>query len=123
MKRIAFPTLSEGLDAQLSLHFGHSATFTLIHYEEATKEIIKVECVSNAPHQSGGCMVPVMLLKNEGVDEVVLGGIGMRPLMGFLQVGIKPYAGIKGTVKENFEAFINEKLNEMTQGTCSGGGH
>lgn len=123
MRKIAFPTLSKGLDAQLSPHFGHVEAFTLVQYDETTKEILSVESISNKSHQSGGCMVPVMLLKDAGADTVILGGIGMRPLMGFLQVRIKPYTGIQGTVKENFEAFLKNKLHEMTQGTCGGGQH
>ncbi|MHA1728074.1 MAG: NifB/NifX family molybdenum-iron cluster-binding protein [Promethearchaeota archaeon] len=67
-------------------------------------------------------MAPVNVLKQAGADSVVLGGIGMRPLMFFTQVGITPFQGIQGTVKENFDAFINKKLRVMAQGTCQGGG-
>ncbi len=36
-------------------------------------------------------MAPVMLLKNQGVDTMLAGGMGMRPLSGFQQVGITVY--------------------------------
>lgn len=39
----------------------------------------------------GGCMVPVQLLAEHKVQRLVVGGIGMRPLMGFKQVGIDVY--------------------------------
>ena len=36
-------------------------------------------------------MVPVQKLAQEGVNAIVVGGIGMRPLMGFQQAGIAVY--------------------------------
>jgi predicted Fe-Mo cluster-binding NifX family protein len=36
-------------------------------------------------------MVPVNLLAQHKVNALVVGGIGMRPLMGFRQVGINVY--------------------------------
>jgi len=63
-------------------------------------------------------MSSVMLLKNNGADAVVLGGIGMRPLMGFREVGVIPYRGFKGTVKENLDAYIEAKLPELLEASC-----
>jgi len=117
-KKIAFPGTVEGLNGELVPHFGHSPTFCTIEYDETTKDVITVEIIRNAPHEQGGCMTPVMLLKNNGVTEVVVGGIGHRPLMGFIQVGIDPYRGITGTIKQNFEAFKKNHLPKLSQGTC-----
>ena len=99
-------------------HFGHTPNFLTIEYDETTKDVINVEVIQNVEHSQGGCMVPVMLLKDKNVTEVVVGGIGHRPLMGFIQVGIDPYRGIQGTIKQNFEAFKQNKLPKLTQGTC-----
>ena len=123
VKKIGFPVLNVGLDGQLSPHFGHVNAVTIIHYDEESNDIIKAESVNNIAHQQGGCMAPVSVLQNAGVSDVILGGIGMRPLMYFLQCGINPFQGISGTVKDNFTAFINNQLQPLTQGTCSGGNH
>ncbi|UYP45519.1 hypothetical protein NEF87_001804 [Candidatus Lokiarchaeum ossiferum] len=117
--KVAFPSTVEGLTGELVPHFGHTPAFTILEYDEESKEVSNVEVLQNAPHQQGGCMQPVMFLKNAGVNSVVLGGIGQRPLMGFLQVGVEPYAGIQGTVKENFEAFVAEKLQKMAKASCN----
>ena len=117
-KKIGFPGTVEGLNGELVGHFGHTPTFLTIEYEENTKDVINVEVIKNAPHEQGECMTPVMLLKNKGVTEVVVNGIGHRPLIGFLQVGIEPYGGIQGTIKQNFEAFKQNKLQKLSQGTC-----
>ncbi len=117
--KVAFPSTVEGLTGELVPHFGHTPSFTIIEYDETTKEVSNVDVLQNAPHKQGGCSVPVMVLKNADVNSVVLGGIGQRPLMAFIQVGIEPYAGIQGTVKENFEAFITERLQKMAKASCN----
>ena len=117
-KKIAFPGTVEGLNGELVGHFGHTPAFTTIEYDENTKDVITVEIIQNAPHEQGGCMTPVLLLPNNGVTEVVVGGIGQRPLLGFIQVGIEPFRGIQGTIKQNFEAFKQNELPKLSQGTC-----
>ena len=47
--------------------------------------------VANPPHEEGGCLRPVGILADAGVDAIVAAGMGMRPLMGFNQVGITVY--------------------------------
>ena len=120
-RKIAFPGTNEGLEGTMTGHFGHTEVFTTISYNEETGEIEKVEILDNPPHNQGGCMQPVMLLKNNGVDEVIVLGIGHRPLMGFKQVGIDTFLGTEGTVKENFELFWAKKLQVLAQSSCSGG--
>ena len=88
--KIAIPSENPGgLAAELSAHFGHAAIFTLVDVDG--EQVQKVELLPNGGHVQGGCMAPVMLLKNAGVDVLVAGGMGMRPLSGFQQVGIDVY--------------------------------
>jgi predicted Fe-Mo cluster-binding NifX family protein len=88
--KIAIPSNKPGgLDADLSEHFGHCDAFTLVDVEEG--EVKNVEILDNAPHEQGACLAPVMILKNAAVDALVAGGMGMRPLAGFQQVGIDVY--------------------------------
>ncbi len=86
--RIAVPSEQPGgLDAAISAHFGHCACFTIV--EVVNDVVASVEVLPNQPHAQGGCMAPVMFLKQHGVDHMIAGGMGMRPLMGFQQVGIQ----------------------------------
>jgi predicted Fe-Mo cluster-binding NifX family protein len=88
--RIAIPSEGMGgLDGKRSGHFGHCDVFTLIDVEDG--EIKEVSILNNKEHVQGGCMVPVNLLAENNVQQLVVGGIGMRPLMGFNQVGIDVY--------------------------------
>lgn len=88
--RIAIPSNGQGgLDGTRSGHFGHCDVFTLVDVENS--EIKEVSILQNQEHVQGGCMVPVNLLSENRVTALVVGGIGMRPLMGFRQVGIDVY--------------------------------
>lgn len=117
--KLGFPTLNgSGLDDQVSPHFGHCPHFTLVDVDTDAKSVGAVNVVEQPPHMTGGCMVPVMALKKAGADAVVVNGIGMRPLMGFQQVGVTPFLGLEGTVKENVDAFLAGKLEILSRGTC-----
>ncbi len=88
--RIAVPSNGGGgLDGTRAGHFGHCDVFTMIDVKDG--EIAKVTILENEGHVQGGCMVPVNLLADQGVKALIVGGIGMRPLMGFKQVGIDVY--------------------------------
>ena len=85
--KIAIPTMGEaGLDSERSGHFGHCDCFTIIEVSDG--EIVGVSALDNPPHEEGGCLRPVSLLADAGIDAIVAAGMGMRPMMGFSQVGI-----------------------------------
>lgn len=88
--KIAIPTMGAGgLECDRSGHFGHCDCFTVVTVEDGT--ITATEVIDNPPHEEGGCMRPVSLLAEHGVDAIVAAGMGMRPMMGFAQAGITVY--------------------------------
>ena len=111
-----------GLDAMLGAHFGHCDLYTLVTLED--NAVQSVEVIPNVPHQQGGCMAPVKYLADNGTQALIAGGMGLRPLMGFNQVGINVYFGGEArSVGEALTAFIEDKLPEFRQEhTCGGGG-
>ena len=122
--RIAIPSVAEGgLDGQRSGHFGHCDVFTLVDVENG--EITKVSVVSNQEHAQGGCMVPVNLLAGYKVNALIVGGIGMRPLMGFGTVGIEVYHHNGHTrVSDAVAALASGGLPKFGMDhTCGGGSH
>lgn len=120
--RIAVPSVEEGgLDGQRSGHFGHCDVFTLIDVKGG--EIEKVSTIPNRSHVQGGCMVPVNLLAQHNVDALVVGGIGMRPLMGFRQMGINVYYdGLRLEIRPVVEDLIAGKLSKIEDDQVCGGG-
>jgi predicted Fe-Mo cluster-binding NifX family protein len=121
--RIAFPSaLPGGLEADLGAHFGHCDLYTLVEVEDGA--VADVSTLPNVPHQQGGCMAPVQHLAAHGVGVLVAGGMGLRPLMGFNQVGIEVYYGAGApNVGAALEAFLRGGLVRFSQEhTCGGGG-
>jgi len=121
---IAVPSENPGgLESPLGAHFGHCDMYTLVAVEEG--QIRQVDVVPNVPHQQGGCMAPVQYLAEKGVNQLIAGGMGLRPLMGFNQVGIEVYyGGNAATVGDAIRSIIDGKLMQFQQEhTCGGGGH
>jgi predicted Fe-Mo cluster-binding NifX family protein len=88
---VAFPSNAPGgLDAALSAHFGHCEAFTLVRLRDGEAEEV---CIlpAAATHVEGGCLAVVELLARAGVQAVIAGGIGGRPLAGLQQAGIAVY--------------------------------
>ena len=88
--KLAVPTMGKGgLDAERSGHFGQCDCFTIVTLENG--EIKEVSILDNPPHEEGGCLRPVGLLSEQGVNAIIAAGMGGRPLMGFNQAGITVY--------------------------------
>ena len=121
--RIAVPSEGQGgLDGQRAGHFGHCDVFTLVDVEDG--EIKEVSILANKEHVQGGCMVPVNLLAENKVQRLVVGGIGMRPLMGFKQVGIDVYYdGERRDIRPVVEDMITESLMLIGEDQVCGGGN
>ena len=119
---IAIPSATPGgLQAALGEHFGHCEVYTLVALERG--DIKRVEVVQNIPHEQGGCMAPVRYLAEMGVNALIAGGMGMRPLMGFQQVGIDVFhGGHAQTVGEAVQGLVDGQLTQFSaQQTCGGG--
>lgn len=87
--KLAVPTMgTAGLESERSGHFGHCDCFTVVDIEQG--EVVGCSALRNN-HDEGGCLAPVALLAEAGVDAIVAAGMGMRPLMGFQQAGITVY--------------------------------
>ena len=121
--RIAVPSNGEGgMNGTRAGHFGHCDVFTLIDVEDG--RINDVSILKNKEHVQGGCMVPVNLLSENRVNALVVGGIGMRPLMGFRQAGILVYHDDqRSDIKPVVEDLIAGRLTEIRNDQVCGGGH
>ena len=122
--RIAIPSNGEGgLKGTRAGHFGHCDVFTFVDVKDG--EISEVTTLANQEHVQGGCMVPVNLLAEHHVNALIVGGIGMRPLMGFRQVGINVFhddqrQDIEPVVMDMIQGKLTEIQNDQV---CGGGAH
>ena len=120
--RIAIPSMGAGgLDGERSGHFGHCDVFTFVDVEGG--EVKQVTTIPNGGHVQGGCMVPVNLLAGHNVKALIVGGIGMRPLMGFKQVGVDVfYDATRQQIRPVVEDLIAGKLQMIGDDQVCGGG-
>lgn len=119
---IAVPSvLPGGLESQVGEHFGHCEIYTLVEIGDSA--VVSVTTLPNVPHEHGGCMAPVQFLAGNGVKALIAGGMGMRPLMGFKQMGIDVYHGGNSlSVAHAVQALIAGELKQFsTDNTCGGG--
>jgi predicted Fe-Mo cluster-binding NifX family protein len=103
--RIAIPSqTSDGLISKRSEHFGQCKLFTLV--DLCDEKITRIQHVENAEH--GSCMQPVELLREHGVNSIIVSGIGARPLQGFANAGITVFYAPREFYKD-----INSLLGGM----------
>jgi len=84
--KIALP-LANGLLAE---HFGHCQEFAVVEIDPEAKKIKQIEKLSPPAHQPG--ILPPWL-SQIGVKAVIAGGMGVRAIQMFSQMGIDVHAG------------------------------
>jgi predicted Fe-Mo cluster-binding NifX family protein len=120
---VAFPSAPPGgLDATLSEHLGHCEIFTLVTGDGPRVDDVRI--VPNPHNERNGCMGPGKFLAQNGVRILITEGIGMRPLLGFNDVGISVLHNDGArSVREGIMALDEGRLGRFgLQHTCSGGG-
>ena len=120
-KTIGIPADGPDLLDKISEHFGHCSFFVGVEIDD--KNNLKKEfSMKNEGHS--GCMEPVINMKNKDVTDMILGGIGGRPYMGFLEVGINLYQGVIGkSIRENVELLLKGNLKALVGPSCSHSEH
>lgn len=125
--RVAIPTNAPGgLEAGRSGHFGHCDVFTVLDVSP-DNAVVDVTMIENIPHDAGGCMAPVNLLKEAGVEAIVVAGLGKRPMQGFSEAGIAVYYADQDNVpdvKSVFQNLVDNTLVVMhPEQVCTGSGN
>ena len=119
-KIIGIPSDGPELSSNISEHFGHCNYFIGVEID-SEHNIKKAFSLQNNGHS--GCMEPVINMKSRGVTHMIVGGIGGRPYAGFTQFGIGLFKGVRGTLFENLQLFLQDKLQPLNEPICAGGNH
>lgn len=125
--KIAIPAeTSEGLTSQRSGHFGHSQHFIVVEIVDG--QVSGLTSLKNLAHEAGGCMQPVGLLAENGVESLLVGGIGRGPFQRLHQQGIKVYfADLQHypDIQSAIDGFLENRLPPLhpeqlctNNGTC-----
>ncbi len=118
MTKIAIAVLdANGLDAQISPHFGRCPYFALVEVDG--QEVRAVETITNPyypSHEPG--QVPGFI-HSLGAQVMLAGGMGGRALGFFQQYGIEPATGAAGTVRAALSRYLGGDLQSAAPCTES----
>ncbi len=114
--KICIPTS----DGKLCGHFGHCDSFTFAEVNLEEHKILNME--EKIPDEGISCQSAAWI-SEQGVNKVLAGGMGGRPLMMFAQRGIEVIAGCPELpVKEVLEKYMSNSL-ETGINSCGSEGH
>jgi len=103
--KVCVPTSGAGgIDDQVSHHFGHAPTFTVVDTDTGQTQVIE-----NGVHQEGTC-APTQRIKNSGSAVVVCSGLGANAMTSLRALGIEVFAGANGSVRTAVEQFRRGEL-------------
>ncbi len=112
LKKIAVPTVN----GDLCLHFGHCEKFVVYEVDLENKKIISENFLTPPPHEPG--VIP-RFMKEQNVDIIIAGGMGVRAQELFVSYGIEVVVGaMSKDIKQIVDDFLNGKL-ETGDNACS----
>jgi len=110
MTKIAIGVLdANGLEAQVSPHFGRCPYFALADVEG--KEVLGVEMISNPFYPNHEPRQIPEFIHRQGAQVMLAGGMGGRAVAFFREYGVEPATGAAGTVRESLERYLGGGLN------------
>jgi len=104
---------NNGIESEVSAHFGKCPYFLVIDVEESGA-VKNTEAVSN-PYFSGHSpgVVPEFIAEL-GADIMISGGMGPKAIEYFEKLNIKVFTGAQGSVKSNLAKFLENKLSSAS---------
>ncbi|MGV8174242.1 MAG: NifB/NifX family molybdenum-iron cluster-binding protein [Methanothrix sp.] len=104
--KICIPTMGEsGMEEAICQHFGRAPTFTIVDLDS---DAIRV--LPNVSEHMGGKGLPTETIFAEGVQVMIVGGLGPKAVQAFNQAGIDVFVGAAGTVKDAIDDWQAKML-------------
>jgi len=98
---------NNGLNSQVSAHFGQCKYFLIADIENGEIKTSKV-VGNSAQHGGGGCIAVDEMLSHK-ITHVIAGGMGMGAQQKFANAGV-PIFGYSGKVEDAIKAFLADNL-------------
>ena len=110
MKRIALACEdNQGLDGQISQHFGRCPYYLLVDVEE--NEIKKSDVVSNPYYDNHVPGKVPIFISEQGASVMVAGGMGPRAIDMFTSFGIEVVTGAIGNTGNVLQAYLRGEIS------------
>ena len=106
--KIAVPSTGpDGLESEVSMHFGRAPYYTFVEIEKGEIKNVKTIAVPFAEHGPGD--LP-NFVREHGGEVVIAYGMGHRAVEFFQNMGIAVITGAYGKVSDVVRAFIEQNL-------------
>ena len=103
------PTMGyKGFDEEIGKHFGRAPTYTII---DTNNDIISI--IENTNEHTGRMSLLAEILAKYEVDAIICSGLERRAIMLFNQCRIKVFTGAQGTVRNTYNLWRDNKLQEV----------
>ena len=110
MKKIALACEdNQGLNGQISQHFGRCPYYLLVEVEE--KEIKNTEVVSNPYYNNHVPGKVPTFINQQGANVMVAGGMGPRAIDMFASFGIEVVTGAVGNTGNVLQAYLKGEIS------------
>lgn len=114
--KIVIPVINEeGLDAQLSGHFGRAPYFAVIDLGDAG-QVLEQSTIANTSEHFGGVGLPPQRILQLKLDALITYGMGPKALTIFQNAKVAVLRTRANTVREVVKAYNNDELSELTEG-------
>jgi len=110
----------QGLESQVSQHFGQCQYFLITDVEGSEIKNVKV-FANTAQHGGGGCRAVDEILQY-GVNHIIAGGMGMNAQYKLSQAGVEVH-GYSGKAGEAIQDLLKNKLKGLDACREHGHGH
>lgn len=102
-------------EGKINRHFGKSPNFAIVEVMDKQIKAIRELNTMNLVHQHEHL---ASLLKQQGVEVVIAGGMGLGAFIALKSKGIEVIGEIAGAIEEVVEAYLAGKIEEYRETKC-----
>ena len=114
--RIAVASTGEGIESQISMVFGRCYFIVFVDIEDR-----KIKHSYTKPNivvsQGGAGLAATKLVEDNKAQAIIAGAFGHKAFGILNRLNVKSYRGIRGTVRNNIDRFVNQELERVTIAT------
>jgi predicted Fe-Mo cluster-binding NifX family protein len=108
--KVCIPTMGNScMEEAVCQHFGRAPTFTVLDLDAGT-----IRVLTNVSEHMGGSGLPTEAIFAEGVQVMIVGGLGPKAVQFFAEQCVEVFVGATGTVKDAIEDWREGLLTKAS---------
>ncbi|RJO64418.1 MAG: dinitrogenase iron-molybdenum cofactor biosynthesis protein [Myxococcales bacterium] len=118
--KIAITTTGPGWDASVDERFGRAKGFALVEVGGKEPSISFIENSQNLQAVQGAGIQAAESVSRNGAKALLTGHVGPKAFRVLSAAGVEIYLGVKGTVRQAFEAYAKGELRRAESADAEG---